>query len=354
LGDCSLFEIKMNFSPKRILILKIDSIGDYVLFRNFLSDVKKHFSCHITLIGNELWKDLALEYDSDNIDSFIWINTSKFSQSRFYRRLVFVRLNLLKSFDLLFSSACSRRFYFEDELVKRVAAREKIGVKGDLLNCTENQKAISDKYYTQLIEVNEIFEFYKNRAFFEAVTGLKLTNTLLSIPVSSQFDNQKYAVLFIGAADEKRRWANDHFVEIARWLLYKYNLNVKICGSKDDVINANKIELELADSKVQNLVGATSIPELVQVIAGAKILISNDTSAVHIAAAVNRSAIAICKGNYYKRFHPYPIELRRNIVSVFPPDFYMANPFMFDYNKIDINIISTEIIKNEIDKLLIN
>src|ERR1700709_657148 len=61
---------------KRLLIIKIDAIGDYVLFRNFLEVVKtspRFKDYEIDLLGNELWKDIALKYDSQFIANSIFI-----------------------------------------------------------------------------------------------------------------------------------------------------------------------------------------------------------------------------------------------------------------------------------------
>ena len=47
---------------KSIVILRTDAIGDYLLFRAFLSEVRKAYSNHhITLIGNSAWKPLYLD-----------------------------------------------------------------------------------------------------------------------------------------------------------------------------------------------------------------------------------------------------------------------------------------------------
>ena len=80
--------IEKYFSSKKsairkntMLILRTDAIGDYILFRNFIKYIKesekyRHYS--IALCGNELWKDLAENYDNEFVDSFIWIDKTKF------------------------------------------------------------------------------------------------------------------------------------------------------------------------------------------------------------------------------------------------------------------------------------
>ncbi|WP_374167011.1 glycosyltransferase family 9 protein [Arcticibacter sp. MXS-1] len=62
---------------RRILLVKIDAIGDYILFRNFLEVVKnseKFKGYEIELLGNVSWKDLALEYDGNTVSQFYFID----------------------------------------------------------------------------------------------------------------------------------------------------------------------------------------------------------------------------------------------------------------------------------------
>jgi ADP-heptose:LPS heptosyltransferase len=64
-----------------------------------------------------------------------------------------------------------------------------------------------------------------------------------------------------------------------------------------------------ADFPITNLIGATSLSELASIIKGARLLIANETSAIHIAAAVSTSAICVLGGGHYGRFMPYRIEV---------------------------------------------
>ncbi len=48
-----------------LLIVRLDAIGDYILFRNFLKVIRnseKFNNYTITLCGNTLWKDIFYEY----------------------------------------------------------------------------------------------------------------------------------------------------------------------------------------------------------------------------------------------------------------------------------------------------
>ena len=60
-----------------------------------------------------------------------------------------------------------------------------------------------------------------------------------------------------------------------------------------------------AGAGVTSLAGKTSLQQLTTIIAGAQLLVSNETSAVHIAAAVGVPSVCIVGGGHYGRFVPY-------------------------------------------------
>src|SRR3982751_602647 len=70
------FFAKFRKAEKRLLIIKTDAIGDYILFRNFIEVVKSsetYKDYQVDLLGNTLWQDIALKYDASYINQFIFI-----------------------------------------------------------------------------------------------------------------------------------------------------------------------------------------------------------------------------------------------------------------------------------------
>ena len=77
-----------------------------------------------------------------------------------------------------------------------------------------------------------------------------------------------------------------------------------ICGAPNEVALCQ----EIANASLVNclnLAGRTSLAELAEVIRGASLLVGNDTSAVHLSAAVGTPAVCILGGGHYGRFMPY-------------------------------------------------
>ena len=80
-----LFRGKAPFTKTNtLLFLKIDSIGDYILVRNFIQYIfqsDKYGKYTITLCGNISWKTLAEQLDSKFIIRFIWIDYDRMQES---------------------------------------------------------------------------------------------------------------------------------------------------------------------------------------------------------------------------------------------------------------------------------
>ena len=101
-------------NPKSLLLIRLDAIGDYILFRNYVEILKKsekYKDYSITLLGNSVWKDLTKELDSEFVDKFIWLDRNRFSKDLFYR---YKKLKEIVSsgYEVLVGSTFSRTFFF--------------------------------------------------------------------------------------------------------------------------------------------------------------------------------------------------------------------------------------------------
>jgi ADP-heptose:LPS heptosyltransferase len=131
---------------KAILLIRLDAIGDYILFRNFievLSQSEKYKGYRITLLGNQIWKSIATEFDRKYIDRFIWLDVKRFGKDYLYRYYCLKEITSIK-YEIVINPEYSRNFWDSDWIVKKVSADEKIGNDGNFSNIKKWQKQISD------------------------------------------------------------------------------------------------------------------------------------------------------------------------------------------------------------------
>ncbi len=158
-----------------------------------------------------------------------------------------------------------------------------------------------------------IHEVERNGELLRAV-GLKIFTDRLRLPlkkknlskVKEKFSlPEEFAVVAPSANFEPKRWSSSHFAELID-LFLKEGIKVVLTGGPSDGEVAKKVLSKVKNPKsVLNLVGRTSVDELVHIIALAKLVVANDSAPVHIAEAVGTKAITIyCATSPYYGFFP--------------------------------------------------
>ncbi len=354
--------------PKTLLLVKLDEIGDFILFHNFISFIRqsKKFSHYqITLCGNIIWKELAENLHQDEIDQFIWLDKRQFYNNIRYKYHILKNI-YQKGFEVVINPRYSREILFDDAIVKASNASMRIGSEGSLEKHVRWKRYLfTDRYYTQVVPQNlqNLFEFYRNKYFFEKVLGeqISLKKPTLQLKVSNQSLNlpEKYITLFPVAGEKKRMWDISKFSELVKFILYTYSLPVVVCGSSKDKELSQTLYSDIKNDLLQDMTEKTTLSEFVRVIENSILLISNETSAIHIAAAVETPFICISNGKHFGRFNPYPKDIFAQGKYIYPPKIMdnlnqmdvLKEKYRFD-SELDINFIEVDIVKIYVEKLL--
>jgi len=309
-----LFKIKLWFTKrteKCLFIIRTDEIGDYILFRNFLQEIRnteKFKNYKITLIGNKVWRGLAEFLDQQFVDEFIWIDVNDLWGTQFFKT-IFGNFKS-RSIDFLIAPQPARN-WTADRISMMVPAKNKIVAESTLENTSASTKKIADFFYTGkiLIPENVENEFAKNKFFFEQVCLEKISIETPFIDAANWStrceETNKYIVIVVGAGSLKRAWPADNFAEIVKFLLEFPDIDVILTGGKGEDGIGNKILKDVMNARVENLIGKTSLPDLAKIIAGSLGVISNETGAAHMAAALNINTIVLLGGGHFGRFMPY-------------------------------------------------
>lgn len=352
----TIIDMQSNKKKSKVVIIRTDAIGDYVLFRNFLRPLYEKYG-KLTLVANVTCKELAARLDGEYLAHFIAIDRKRFSRNLIYRFKIIKELRKT-SYEILINPIYSRDRVSED-IVNIIDAREKIASIGDCSNLPQNIKQKYDKNYTTLLPAKQeiMFEFYRNLEFFQNLLGKDLHIDffidLKKIGGERNFDIiPPYSVFFIGASAQYRKWGNDNFVKVGKFLHTNFSENIVICGGKEDFENGEYIRQKLEQYSIAclNLCGKTSLLDLARVVYNGNYLISNETSCVHIAKAIRHDKVfVVSNGNHLHRFTPYPKELGGEYYGIFHP-FIQANleeyAFISNYSgktsTLDINDISAQ------------
>ena len=350
--------------PDTLLIVRIDLIGDYVLFRNFLAALRQSEYRHyrITLCGNIVFKNLAENLDKDVVDDFIWIDRLRFLKDKTYFLTILKRIHDA-GFQVALQPTYSREIY-GDLLINASQALRRIGVDGDLTNQTKEQRRLTDAFYTKLIKTDAApkFEFYRNKEIVEQVIqehiDLKRPRIILPTGTPVEIPAGDYAVIVVGASHQRKQWPNFHqvVVHVAR----RYGLSIVLVGhGKRDQQTIRAVMQKSAIGDAHNFCDKTTLVQLADVINRAGLVVSNDTAAVHLAAAVGTPTVCVTLGAHAYRFNNYPPEMGVAIKFVFPDkiDALIRNggfsEYQAEYNgEVDIQSIPTDKVLRAIDEVM--
>ena len=326
-----------------LLIIKNDGIGDYILFRNylyFLKNSKKYENHKIYLLANLTSKELATSLDSEIVEGFFWYSDGYFLRWNLIKLLF--NLQRLRLETIIYPNY-SRKFTI-DWLINKVNAKNKLGVDGDEINEPFELKHKTNQYYSELISVSAgpLHEFERNKQIFEVITGEKcyfekpyIEKDKLSITPNNSI------VIFPGASVSDKKWASTNFNKLCLQIIEQHNTHIILAGAKDDIEQGKQISNGIPEEKF-SYQAALNMIELCELIGGANLLISGDTVAIHIAAALGIPAVCISKGDLYGRFIPYPPRISDKIYCVFPRNFVAGSKNHNKYSPFIINDVLLE------------
>ncbi len=112
-----------------------------------------------------------------------------------------------------------------------------------------------------------------------------------------------------------KRWPIERYREIVYKLVHERNAQVLLIGGPDDAaLNSSLLhDLDVPEGSVLNLAGKTNFGESAVLLQRCKLFIGNDSSPMHLAAAVNIPVIAIFGPTSPQEYGPYPLDDPKHI-----------------------------------------
>ncbi|MGZ3872250.1 MAG: glycosyltransferase family 9 protein [Mucilaginibacter sp.] len=301
------FFAKFRVPRKRLLIIKTDAIGDYILFRNFLEIVRsseEFRDYQIDLLGNALWQDIAVKYDSQFIDGFIFVKPDTLYEAPL--SVLKLALQLFKANYATVLLPTYSRTFISDGLAVFTAAKQIIGFESDTERIPFKYKKKTDRFFTKklILPPGTCFEFERSRFFFESILSKAISLNATFIPTSN--GAKKGVVVFPGAGVLKRGWEMDRFSALLKLIKQHTAQPVYLAGGAAELSMGEQLTSNLPSGSVINLIGKSTLPQLIELVGNATLIVANETSAIHIAVATKTRSVCILGGGHFERFSPYP------------------------------------------------
>jgi len=120
-----------------------------------------------------------------------------------------------------------------------------------------------------------------------------------------QGEGRRWIVLQPGARWDNKRWPAQYYGEVARRLAGMFPwLYFVVLGSSEERVLGEAVRGEV-EGRCLNVAGQTTLPEMVEWVRGAELMLSNDSGPMHVAAALSRPVVAMFGPTEPRRTGPY-------------------------------------------------
>ena len=307
------------FKKRRgVLVVRMDGIGDMVLFRRTLDHYADAFGVDksdITVLGCKSWSNLA----DDVFQGYrvYAIDEHAYARRPLYRFKISLWVRGLAP-AIAVSDSYMRRALMADSLVWVSSASRTVSSRPYVSERTRSEFS----YY--LSQVDEIIdtgpypthEIIRHFRFISAVTGATIPPEAPQITWRDQAPpidaGAPYVVLNPGSNEPGRRWPLAGYAALAKTMRER-GFRVVFVGRVEERSGHEEIEQAIRDAGetqgIIDMTGKTNLPELLDLMKHASLVVSNDTGPAHLSIALGRPTVVIVGGGHFGSFVPYPQEV---------------------------------------------
>jgi ADP-heptose:LPS heptosyltransferase len=299
---------------KGMVVVRMDGIGDMVMFRRALDHYAEAFDvapADITVLGCESWKSLApVVFAGFRVET---IDEHAFEKKWLYRLKIALWMRR-QGFRVAVCDMFHRKVMTADSLVAMSGAEQRVVCRPFITDRTRAEFAWYLARATRVIDTgpDPTHEGLRHFTFLSAVAGRDLPPEVPAIPWRRQApplpEGAPYVVMNFGSNEPGRRWPFESFLEVARRCLAA-GLRVVFVGAAQEAFAKPRIAA-LDHPGGVDTIGILKLPELVDVLAGAAAVLTNDTGPGHLALGVGAPTVLIAGGGHFGSFVPYPEAIR--------------------------------------------
>ena len=295
-----------NAKSDSIVLIRLDRIGDFVMSYSVFQEYRQYYTNRrIILICNSACLQIAELFGV--FDEIIPIDLDRFKFDIGYQKRISKEIKSIRC-QIAIQMVCNRNIYME-YISSIVRARMKYALSGEI----KPRALLFDLIvYSSVVKLDDYFCFdiRKNFLLFNHVTGRNIKS------YQGQIDNNSnsrlgfdYVILAIGGSFNAKKLEIKKYAEAINYLIRNTKYRFILLGGLEDEDQLNEFWNEIIDSeRCISCVGKTTIIDCFNYISGAKFIISNDTSFVHIAVLYNIPSIVVAGDYDRNRFLPYDLE----------------------------------------------
>ncbi len=309
----------LRSAPKRILLIKPSALGDIVHSLPVLTALRQRFpQAHLAWVVNRAYAPLLQGHP--DLDEIIPFDRNVLRRNWLAGSLAYVDfLRALRSqrFDLVLDLQCLLRTGL---MALATGARCRIGLR--------SAREGAHLCYTHLIEDRrEQDSAHAVDRYWRIVQALGVASARRAFRLPIHADARAWAqqqlrdyprpwvMVGVGSRWRTKRWPPEFFGELVRRAQAEFGGTAVFVGAAEEAELARTAAAGLA-GPVCPLAGATTLPQLVALLAAADVMLANDTGPLHLAVALGRPVVAPYTCTLIRATGPYGQEDRAVATSV--------------------------------------
>ncbi|HPG41170.1 MAG TPA: lipopolysaccharide heptosyltransferase II [bacterium] len=278
-------------SPKRILIIRLSSIGDIILATPVPRNLKNKFpAVELDFIVKKQFA--ALLHGNPYIDHILPLDTGggrrelarlkNQLQARNYDLVVDIHNNL-------------RSHYLKAGLPGIKVTYKKYAFRRFLLvkfgwNLFRTIIPVTRRYLDSLATFGITDDRLGPQVFIDPTTLQRMDKLLQDKGLET---TRPVICMAPGAGFFTKRWPVEYFTQIAECCIKVLNAQIVLLGNTQDQQLTRQIIIQLADKSALDLAGTLEIMETAAVMNRADLVVSNDSGLMHLAAALKKKTVAV-------------------------------------------------------------
>ena len=302
-------ENRQNSDKKKVLIVYNMALGDGIMFLGVAQHYRNVYpreKYELSIACQSAFKSL---YEETKIfDCVLGFDFAGAIVNLKNRRELFKRIRE-KEYDVIVDPVGCDNCTTNVFVTRAALGYEKIGVLDTTLPDIQCPGWMRKKIYTNVVRLNtpnmHLLEFY---AEFLNVLGDESCGAhpaefeTIELPLELP---EKFFIVFPTASMGVKRWPLDRYAYLAKKIHQETGMPLVVCGTNHDRAVVEEFLKLIPDVTTLDYIGKTSIREFIELIGRADLVVTNDTSAYHIAVAKQCNVALICGGYTYTRYANY-------------------------------------------------
>ena len=294
-----------DFAPERILVIKLDHIGDVLLATPVFSNLRRAYPNAELHALTGAWSRVVLEKHPD-VNNVVEYNSPAFCRTgqptslretfKLYRQLRRQKYGLIVELRSDWRTVWFAFLRLTPKRLSRAALQvaNKLGFAqfSGTHETTRNLDVLRQAGIPTSVET----------AIFSVTTeDKKWASDFLA---TYQIDGQHPLIaIHPGSPIALKRWLPERYAELADWLIAQKRAQILFVGVKDEIPITTEIQALMRGESI-NIAGKTTLTQLASILPTCNVFIGNDSGPMHLAAAVGTQTIGLYGPGDPTRFGP--------------------------------------------------